>query len=86
MLIVSVTPQFRRMFKKLEYELQEEALEKLEQLKNPTNHLALKVHKLKGIHSKRYSFSVNHKTRVVFSYVSATEVVLMAIGSHDVYK
>ena len=86
MLTVSVTPQFRKMFLKLERDLQAEALEKIESFKNPANHQNLKVHKLHGAHKKHYSFSVNYKIRVVFTYLDQTEAVLMAIGDHDVYS
>ena len=84
--MVSVTPQFKRMFKKLEPDLKEEALDKIESFSNTRNHKSLKVHKLKGNNKNRYSFSVNYKTRVVFTYLTDKEAVLTAIGNHDVYK
>lgn len=83
---VSVTPQFRRQFKKLEKALQEEALEKIELFKNTKHHAQLKVHKLKGVLKGRYSFSVNYKYRIVFMYASKQEAILLAIGDHDVYE
>lgn len=86
MLIVSVTPQFRRMFRRLEFDLQEETFEKIELFKNSTNHQSLKVHKLKSAHKHRHSFSVNYKIRIVFTYITPKEAVLTAIGSHEVYK
>ena len=85
MLEISATPQFRKMFSKLENSLQEEALSKMEMLRVPTNHLYLKVHKLKGKQKKHYSFSVNYKIRIVFIYLTTNEIVLTAIGDHDIY-
>ncbi|MEY3784554.1 MAG: hypothetical protein RLZZ230_876 [Candidatus Parcubacteria bacterium] len=86
MIIISITPQFRRMFKKLEQSLQEEALEKIELFSDPTNHQSLKAHKLNGAHKHRHSFSVNYKTRIVFTFTSPTEAILTAIGSHKIYN
>ena len=85
MITISATPQFRKMFSKLENSLQEESLLKMEMLRDSTNHINLKVHKLKGNHKKHYSFSVNYKIRVVFLYLTTDEIVLTAIGDHDIY-
>ena len=86
MLEISATPQFRKMFSKLENSLQEEALSKMEMLHVSTNHLYLKVHKLQGKQKKHYSFSVNYKIRIVFIYLTTNEIVLTAIGDHDIYS
>ncbi len=86
MLTVSITPQFRKMFRKLEPPLQEEALEKIELFRNPEMHASLKVHKLKGKHKKLFSFSVNYRVHIVCTYLTSAEVVLIAIGDHDVYN
>ena len=85
MLQVSATPKFRKMFSKLENSLKEEALIKIEMLEDFNNHDGLKVHKLKGNHKNHYSFSVNYKIRGVFVYLTKQEIVLTAIGDHDVY-
>ena len=86
MLSVAVTPQFKRMFRKLESSLQTEALEKITLFTDPQNHQQLKVHKLKGRLRGRYSFSVNYKIRIVFTYESKESVILIAIGDHDIYN
>ena len=65
--------------------LQEETIEKIGLFKNQDNHRALRVHKLHGPLGGRYSFSINYKTRIVFEYVSKTEIALLAIGDHDIY-
>lgn len=84
-MLVSITPQFRRSFKKLEKGLQTEALEKIELFKDMKNHKTLKVHILKGRLKGKYSFSVNYKVRIIFTYLSTSEVALMMIGTHDIY-
>ncbi|MBU6431235.1 MAG: hypothetical protein KGJ58_03275 [Patescibacteria group bacterium] len=86
MLKVNFKPTFIKQFKKFETALQEETFEKIELFKDTKNHKQLKVHKLNGVLSGRYSFSVNYKTKIVFLYLSKNEAVLLSIGDHDVYK
>jgi len=83
---VAYTPQFVRMFRKLEPALKEEALEKIEMFTVDHTHPQLKAHKLKGKLKKRYSFSVNYQIRIIYTPISSSEVAFLAIGDHDVYK
>lgn len=85
-LSIVYTPHFAQQVKALESQLQEETIEKIELFKDPKNHKQLRVHKLKGYFSGRYSFSVNYRIRIVFSYLSKKEAVLLALGDHDIYK
>ena len=78
-------PVFVRQFQKLEDGLKEEVLEKMELFRNPKNHKMLKVHKLKGRLKGRWSFSINYRFRIVFSYISTQEAALLGIGDHSVY-
>ena len=75
-----------RKFSKLETDLQEEAIQKIDLFKNRKNHGMLKVHKLHERFSGRLAFSVNYKFRIAFRYVSKNEVLLLDIGDHDIYK
>lgn len=86
MLSVSFKASFIRKVNALPDELREEAVEKIELLKNTKNHTLLKVHKLHGHLAGSFSFSVTYKIRIVFEYVSKDEVALLAIGDHDVYN
>jgi mRNA-degrading endonuclease YafQ of YafQ-DinJ toxin-antitoxin module len=79
-------PVFVKQFNKLDKNLQEEILEKIELFKNRDNHNLLKVHKLHGRFKDSYSFYVNYKIRVVFMWLKEEEVALLAIVDHDVYK
>lgn len=83
---VSFTRAFFKRLNKYEKEFRESIFEKIEEFKNQKNHEHLKVHKLHGKFSKFYSFSVDYKTRIVFEYVSKTEVALLSIGDHDIYN
>ena len=78
-------PSFIRQFNRLETALQDEVVEKIELFKGVKNRKQLKIHKLKGRLKGHYSFSVNYKTRVIFTYLSKQEIVLLAIGEHGVY-
>ena len=83
---VWILPSFIRNLKKLPLGLQEEAIEKIELFKNPSNHRSLRVHALHGELRGRYSFSVNYRYRIVFMFEKKkTETVLLTIGDHAVY-
>lgn len=86
MLDVFYAPSFVRQFSSLDHDIQEEILEKIELFKDKENHKQLKVHKLKGRLSDRYSFSVDYRMRIIFSYFSKNEVRFLALGDHDMYK
>ena len=82
---VSYSPSFVRQCGALPADLQEEILEKIELFKKG-NHKFLKVHKLRGRLSRRYSFSVNFKYRILFTYISKQEACFLVVGDHAVYK
>lgn len=82
---IGYTPSFFRQLKKLPEALQEETFEKITLFENKKNHLSLKVHKLKGRLSGKYSFSVNYQTRVVFIY-HKNNAILISVSDHDIYK
>ncbi len=87
-MLVHFKPSFLRALKKLHPELKEESIEKIELFKDTKNHEQLKVHKLKGMFKKHYSFSVNYQYRILFQYLdkSKSEAVLLTIGDHEIYK
>jgi len=86
MLTVSFKASFLRKINRIDEDLREEAIEKINLLKDIRNHRVLKVHKLHGTLSGLFSFSVNYKTRIVFEYISKIEAVLLSIGDHDMYN
>lgn len=86
MMEVVYTPAFLRQLKFLPLTIREEVIKKVAHLKDRARHRQLKVHKLTGRLKGRRSFSVNYKTRVVFSYLSSREVVLLAVGDHAIYQ
>ena len=85
-LIIKYKPRFIRLYNNFESTQQEEIREKIGLFTSEANHTMLKVHKLQGKLKGRFSFSVNYKTRIVFVYESKQTVVLLVVGSHDVYN
>lgn len=83
---VSYTPGFVRQFKKLSTDLQDEIIEKISLFKQTKNHRQLKVHALSGKFLGYHSFSVNFAYRIIFEYVTKTNVALIKTGDHDIYN
>ncbi len=79
-------PVFIRKFKKLEKNLQDEVVKKIELFKDVNNHKALNVHKLNGKFRKSYGFWVDYKNRIVFDWISSNEAALLLVDDHDIYK
>lgn len=88
MIKIYFSNSFEKDLRSLEEDLQDEVFEKVEMLKNRSNHNALKVHKSKGALVDKYSFSVNYKFRIIFDYMKGAkgEIRLHAIGGHEIYK
>ncbi len=87
MLQILYAKKFIKLFSKLDPDLQDRVVEKIELFKDPTQHKNLEVHKLKGPFKDLYSFSVDRKNRIVFKYGKNKKgAILLVVGSHDVYK
>ncbi len=88
MISISFKPSFVRQINKLEKDLVDEVLYKIDILKNSEAEdlTSLRIHKLHGKLKDKWSFSVNYKIRIVFEYESKNEIVLLAIGDHEVYN
>ncbi len=80
---VEYSSRFIRVFRKIDSELQEEVIEKVELLKNPERHKKLKVHKLSGKLKNIWSFSVNYRIRITFSKPKKNVIVLETVGTHE---
>lgn len=88
MLNIFYKPTFIRKYNKLNQLLKNEVKEKINEFRNLKNHQALKVHKLHGVLSDKYSFSVNFQLRIIFQYQkNRKNVDMLHIGNHDeLYK
>lgn len=83
---VAYLPIFVRQYKKLPDSLQSDVDEKIALFERNPAHLFLKTHKLKGVFKECFSFSVNYQYRIIFKYLSKDEVVLLAVGDHNIYN
>ena len=88
MIAIRYSEEFLREVGKLPALLQEEVEEKVELFKDRANHQRLRGHKLKGALADCWSFSVNYRFRILFTYIgrSKNNVYLITIGDHDIYK
>ena len=87
MIEVSYTKKFLKMFSTLDIDLQDRIEEKIGIFIDKDNHKALEVHKLHGKFKGSYTFSIDRKNRVAFEYgATKQEVILLAVGSHDIYR
>jgi plasmid maintenance system killer protein len=85
---VHFKPSFVRLYNKLPPALQEEVREKIDLLKDISNHQKLRVHKLQGAMKDTYSFSINYHYRIVFMFENKkkSSAVLLVIGTHEIYQ
>ncbi len=85
-MVITYAPRFIRQLKKLEPGLKAEAKEKISLfMGNPRDH-SLRVHKLHGNLSDCWAFSINHKYRIIFEYLSKNRFNFLTIDDHDIYK
>lgn len=83
---IEFSPKFYRTFKKLPIEVRKQAWKRISIFeKNPFDK-SLKTHKLSGNLNGYYSFSVSHRDRIIFSFISDKTVRFHIIGDHDIYK
>lgn len=82
---IEYSSHFRRAYKKFNVSLQRKA-EKSEELfrKNPFDP-RLDTHKLGGKLKHFYSFSIDRKNRIVFTFASPAKVVFLDVGDHSIY-
>lgn len=78
--------KFLREYKKLPPKLKLTAEVKEEIFRKDPFDPRLKTHQLAGIVKGFWSFSIDHKTRIIFEFRSKTVVWFHSTGSHDIYK
>ena len=85
MVTVGFTPEFFKNLKRASSQLQKLAFKRIELFKDKGNHQRLKVHKLHGKYAGFFSFSIDHKNRILFEWISDEEARLHTIGDHSIY-
>ena len=86
MVTIKFTAAFKKAYRKMVRRKPEASMDFIECLllfmNNPFDK-QLDTHKLKGSLSDLYSFSVQYDLRVIFYFISDTEVIFEDIGTHD---
>ena len=80
------SPTFRRLYRRLERDIQQRA-EMRESIfrQNPFD-ARLDTHKLHGILSDLWAFSITRKIRITFEFGEHETVTFHEIGDHDIYS
>lgn len=83
---IEYSSDFIKHYKKLPVEIQLLAEKKMEIFKANPFDVSLRTHKLSGSLAGMWSFSVNYKYRILFSFVERDIAWFYLIGGHEVYK
>lgn len=80
------TARFRKSLNNLDKLNLQQAKKKFQLFFTNLFHQSLKTEKLKPNHKNIWSFRVNKKIRVIFTFGFDETIILLDIGSHDIYK
>ncbi|MBU3969065.1 type II toxin-antitoxin system mRNA interferase toxin, RelE/StbE family [Patescibacteria group bacterium] len=79
------TPRFSRKFKKLPEKVKNEAVKREKIFRKNPFEQKIETHKLHGDLKEFWSFSINHKYRIIFDFENDNKVVFYDVGKHDIY-
>lgn len=77
---------FEKAFRKLPRHLQQKTVEKVKLFKLNPKDPRLDTHKLKGRLAPDWAFSIDYHNRVRFRFVGEGIILLIDVGSHDIYR
>lgn len=83
---IEYTPTFAKHYKKLPLVIRMKAEKKESVLRENPFSPVLKTHKLGGFLANYWSFSIDYQFRVVFRLVKPRQIVLIDVGTHEVYR
>ena len=78
-------PQFRKSFLRLPKDIQRRAQERVKIFRGNPFHPSLDTHKLHGKLKDHWSFYIKGQYRIIFTFDNS-DVILLDIGPHDIYK
>ena len=79
------TPHFKREAKALPVRLRGQIEKRIMLFQNDPFDPVLKTHKLSGGLSEFWSFSIDHRIRIIFEFERETRVIFHSIGNHSIY-
>ena len=82
---IVLLPRFEREFKRLPTDIKKLAETKEKLFRVDPFDPRLKTHKLHGEMEEFWSFSLNYKYRVIFTFQNEATAIFYSIGSHDIY-
>ena len=77
--------KFIKQYKKLPANIKKLAEEKEKIFRQDPFDYRIKTHKLHGELQGFWSFSINHKYRIIFDFLDKKTIRFYSVGSHDVY-
>jgi mRNA-degrading endonuclease RelE of RelBE toxin-antitoxin system len=83
---VHVTPDFEKAFLRLPKHIQALASRKDQWFRKDAFDPRLRTHKLRGELSSYWAYSVNREYRVLFRFLSPSEVLYYDVGTHEIYR
>lgn len=84
--VVHVTSNFTRAFRRLPNELQRLVERKDQRFRSSPFYPGLRTHKLKGELDGFWSYSITNSYRVLFRFIGDREVLYYDVGTHDIYR
>lgn len=83
---IYVTPRFEKNYRKLPKHMKEKAKVKESIFqKNPFDP-RLKTHKLSGKEKEVWSFWIDYSYRIKFIFLTEEKVLLLDVGTHEIYR
>ena len=84
--VILYAPEFKRDYRKLDPHLKTQLKQKGRLFEQNPFHPLLHTHKLTGKLQGHWSFSVDHRVRVLFQFLSQQEILLLRVGDHSIYR
>lgn len=85
-MVIKVTTQFEKQYKKLPLRIKEQAKEKESIFRQDQFSAKLKTHKLHGKDKECWAFWITKSYRIKFIFISSQEVLFLTIGPHNIYR
>ncbi|OGF61887.1 hypothetical protein A2926_00680 [Candidatus Giovannonibacteria bacterium RIFCSPLOWO2_01_FULL_44_40] len=83
---VEYSSSFKRAYDKLDNTISKKAERRINIFLQDSFDKRLDTHKLHGKLKDFWAFSVDDKYRIVFGFVNDTQVVLLDVDDHDLYR
>ncbi len=83
---VAVTNRFAKSYRKLPRAIKEQAKRREVIFRANSFDARLDTHKLHGVDREVWAFSITHKYRIKFIFLTNDSVLFLDVGTHDIYS